>query len=256
MNQVPKYPFLLIHGAGYENEFPLPYWGRIPKTLEDFGCTVYLCETGPWDSMVNNGEKVANEVKRMVDKIPCEKVNLIGHSRGGLEARVSTHMGAASYISSITTICAPHYGCDYIPELVDSFKFRLYNRIVDSFWTHIRKTRTDAKKGIMEMTPEAMIRFNEKYTDIPGIYYQSYGALIEEYRGDWPRYILYRILADTGENNDGLVSPESANWGEYKETLRHCSHQYLADTFQLDDGGVNVPEFYLEIVKDLAQRGF
>ena len=69
----------------------------------------------------------------------------------------------------------------------------------------------------------SMVQFNSEVLDRPDVKYYSWGASFEPGLLDTFRYPHTVILAKEGPN-DGLVSVESAKWGEYKGTLMGVNH--------------------------------
>ena len=70
---------------------------------------------------------------------------------------------------------------------------------------------------------KSMSQFNSEVSNRPDVNYYSWGAqyepgLVDTFR--WPHTV---ILAAEGPN-DGLVSVESAKWGEYRGTLIGVNH--------------------------------
>jgi triacylglycerol lipase len=74
--------------------------------------------------------------------------------------------------------------------------------------------------------------------------------------------VTYYIIKMLGEENDGLVSVESARWGEFRGTFRNkagrrgISHADIVDMHREDYMGFNVLDAYIKIVSDLKGRGF
>ena len=49
----------------------------------------------------------------------AEKVNIIAHSKGGLDSRYAIScLGMDKYVATLTTINTPHYGCDMVDYLL------------------------------------------------------------------------------------------------------------------------------------------
>jgi triacylglycerol esterase/lipase EstA (alpha/beta hydrolase family) len=108
-----KYPIVLVHGAGFRDKTLgfINYWGRIPKHLEKNGVTVYYGGTDAWGSIEENAEILKNRILRILQEEDLEKVNIIAHSRGGLEARyLISALEMEEYVASLTTISTSHRG--------------------------------------------------------------------------------------------------------------------------------------------------
>ena len=64
-------------------------------------------------------EEVAERIKQIVADTGCEKVNIIAHSKGGLDSRYAAAVeDMSSYIASVTTINTPHQGCEFADYLL------------------------------------------------------------------------------------------------------------------------------------------
>ena len=100
-----------------------------------------------------------------------------------------------------------------------------------------------------------MERFNAENPDSPLVYYQSWGARLD--RPGWDpmdRFQLWLTRADAP--TDGLVSPDSAVWGNYRGTLEGVSHQHAVGGRRRKRPGFDAGEFYIRLVQELAQMGF
>ena len=84
-----KYPIVLIHGTGFRDlKWPV-YWGRIPKILTEQGADLFYGLQDCWASTETNAEAIAERIDAILEETGAEKVNLIAHSKGGLEARMA-----------------------------------------------------------------------------------------------------------------------------------------------------------------------
>ncbi len=62
-------------------------------------------------SIWENGVMLSGMLKEITEKYGTEKVVVIGHSKGGLDADVAlVHRGAYKYVDRVITISAPHWG--------------------------------------------------------------------------------------------------------------------------------------------------
>ena len=82
-----KYPVLLVHGMGFKDYKLVNYWGRIPEALEKNGAEVYYGRQDSNGSIESNAEQLKISLDVALEKSGAEKVNIIAHSKGGLEAR-------------------------------------------------------------------------------------------------------------------------------------------------------------------------
>lgn len=114
-----KYPILMVHGVFFRDFRYLNYWGRIPKELERNGAVIYYGNQQSAASVEECGKELADRIKEIVRDTGCEKVNIISHSKGGLDSRYALSMTDASqYVASLTTINTPHRGCEFADYLL------------------------------------------------------------------------------------------------------------------------------------------
>ena len=74
----------------------------------------------------------------------------------------------------------------------------------------------------------------------------------------WLPYLLIRAVDGA---SDGLVTPESAMWGEFRGIVtnrkhRGISHGDMIDLKREDYSGFDVVEFYVKLVEELKHKGF
>ena len=82
-----KYPILLVHGVFFRDSKTLNYWGRIPDDLTVNGATVFYGHQHSAASVADCAEELAQRIRDIVAETGCEKVNVIAHSKGGLDMR-------------------------------------------------------------------------------------------------------------------------------------------------------------------------
>ena len=59
----------------------------------------------------------------IVRETGCEKVNVIAHSKGGLDTKYAiAKLGMNKHIASLTTINTPHNGCEFADYLLTEIR--------------------------------------------------------------------------------------------------------------------------------------
>ena len=265
-----EYPLVLIHGAGFRDlKWPV-YWGRIPGILEEHGARIYYGLQDCWASVETNAAAVVKRIDEILEETGAEKVNIIAHSKGGLEARMAaSSLGYGDRIASITTIATPHRGSKTIDQLLTFPEglFRLAAFAVDNWIRVVGDKRPDFLKVCEGFTTSAMELFNIENPDEPGVYYQSFACVMSHPFSDinlsTANFVLNRIEGP----NDGLVSVDSASWGEnvhilHSNVFRGISHLDAIDLRRMPftrKKGTEVSDtcdVYVEIAEDLKKRGF
>lgn len=114
-----KYPILLVHGVFFRDFKHLNYWGRIPNELKKNGATIFYGNHNSAASVDNSAKELENRILEIIKETNCEKINIIAHSKGGLDARTAiSKTSIAPYVASLTTINTPHRGCEFADYLL------------------------------------------------------------------------------------------------------------------------------------------
>ena len=264
-----RYPILLIHGAGFRDlKWPV-YWGRIPGVLEGRGAALFYGNQDCWASVETNAAALTERIDEVLAETGAEKVNLIAHSKGGLEARMAaSSLGCGAKIASITTVATPHHGSRTLDRLMKLPKgvFSLAALAVNNWIRLVGDKKPDFLKVCQGFTTGHMEEFNRENPDVPGVFYQSYACVMSHPFSDinlsTANFILNRIEGP----NDGLVSVASASWGENVHVLRSAVFRGVSHLDAIDlrrspftrkggQGVADICEVYVQIVRDLKERG-
>ncbi|MBQ3490152.1 MAG: triacylglycerol lipase [Clostridia bacterium] len=260
-----KYPLVLVHGVFFRDSKLFNYWGRIPRTLKLHGATIYYGEHQSALTVKESARELASRIKLIADRSGCEKVNIIAHSKGGLDCRYAiSEFGLAPYVASITTVNTPHRGCLFaerllyvIPESIKNKVATVYNTTL----TTLGDENPDFLAAIGDLTAEACQKRNESLTFPKGIFAQSIGSVMEcPHKGQFPLNLSYRFVKNFDGENDGLVGESSFAWGEKYTLLRSkgtrgISHGDVIDLNRENICDFDVRAFYSELVSDLRNRG-
>lgn len=260
-----RYPLLLVHGVFFRDFRFFNYWGRIPYALKQNGAVIYYGSQQSAASVASCGQELAERIRSIVQETGCEKVNIIAHSKGGLDSRYAiSACGVSPYVASLTTINTPHRGCifaDYllekIPEKIQKSVARKYNAALQKFGD----SNPDFLSAVQDLTASACSLRNEELTDCPDVYYQSVGSRMNRASsGRFPLNMAYPLVKHFDGTNDGLVSMESARWGEHFTELatpqgRGISHGDMIDLNRENISGFDIREFYVNLVANLKDRG-
>lgn len=260
-----RYPLLLVHGVFFRDIERFNYWGRIPDELIANGADIYYGEQQSALDIESSAAELAERIRQIVAATGCQKVNIIAHSKGGLDCRYAIdRLGVSEYVASLTTINTPHRGCVFAEWLLGSAPVRLRDQISDYYNNAFKKLgdpSPDFIGAINGLCASSCARFNEENPDIDGIYYQSVGSKINKpLRSIFPLTISYLFARHFDGPNDGLVSVDSARWGRrfiYLESKEPdgISHGDMIDLMRHDKPDFDVREFYVTLVSELKQMG-
>lgn len=261
-----KYPLLLVHGVFFRDFRYLNYWGRIPKELEKNGAAVYYGKHQSALSVEESAEEINERIKEIVETTHCEKVNIIAHSKGGLDSRYAISMlGADKYVASLTTINTPHRGCefaDYLLSKVPQSKKDLIAKMYNSTLKKLGDSNPNFIEAVTDLTASACQKRNEFVKDSEKVYYQSIGSKLNRpLKGKFPLNCTCMFVKYFDGPNDGLVGEKSFEWGSDYDFIvldgkRGISHGDMIDLNRENIKGFDVREFYVRLVNSLKEKGF
>lgn len=262
-----KYPLLLVHGVFFRDFDHFNYWGRIPAELEKNGATIYYGEHNSAAAVNDSALELEKRIKVIVQQTGCGKVNIIAHSKGGLDSRTAiATTSARQYVASLTTINTPHRGCEFADYLLGEIPQKQQEMIAKQYNTVAAKLgdkNPDFLAAVYDLTSEKCRERNEIIHDDPDIYYQSVGSVMNEASsGQFPLNFTYRLVKYFDGENDGLVGIDSFNWGSSLQMVRlekkgrGISHGDMIDLNRENLKGLDIREFYVQLVSDLRERGF
>lgn len=259
-----KYPVILVSGLGFHDQNRiLHYWGNIPDHLKQHGCDIYTAHQEAFISIPDNAVKLKYRILDILEKSKKNKINIIGHSKGGLEARyLVSKLGMADHVASVTTLGTPHQGtylADIILGKLPIPKFATA-RLVNLYATLIGDRRPDSLRAVVQVTTDSMKRFNDEVPDASKVYYQSYASHVnKEYPNMLWKTMAYIIREYEGKN-DGMVGVESAKWGDYKGLIyspdaSSVSHADMVGLTQFfGNAKFDAKEFLADVIHDLKLR--
>lgn len=260
-----KYPILLVHGVFFRDFKNFNYWGRIPKALEANGATIFYGEHNSANAVKDSADELEKRVKEILQQTGCEKVNIIAHSKGGLDSRMMISRNP-SIVASLTTINTPHRGCefaDYLFGKVPEDRKKIIADTYNSMASKLGDKNPDFLSAVYDLTSSRCAELNKEMKDAEGVYYQSVGSILKRaVSGRFPLNFTYNLVKYFDGPNDGLVGINSFGWGSSLTILKNevsdrgISHGDVIDLNRENIKGFDVREFYINLVSDLRERGF
>lgn len=291
----PPYPIVFAHGFfGFESfagiDFVTYFFGVRDRLASEGETLVFTPAVNPFDDSTARGEQLIEHVEAILAETGHAKVNLVGHSQGGLDARVVANL-RPDLVASVTTIATPHHGtpiADIILGLVSDPQAQqaadeLAQLLGGALWSEV-DGNTSISESLAQFSTPGIAEFNETYPDAEGVAYASIAGRSAYHLGgpecaidDAPPFVADFALAvdalDGGLEvtgailtanplapvaNDGLVRVADARWGEF---LGCVPADHLDEVGQLlgDVPGLTNPwrhdDFYSALVAWLRDRG-
>ena len=131
-------PVILAHGiARFDAIIPAThYWGFVRNVLGNAGYTLHETNVSWAGSLEIRAKSLATQVNHIVDSNGYSKVNIVGHSMGGLDARAALiDEDLAPRVDTLLTLGTPHHGTSFADWLVDQGGNFMVSRIL--FWIKV-----------------------------------------------------------------------------------------------------------------------
>lgn len=204
----PPLPVVLVHGLFGFDRIGVPgarfdYFRGIAKHLESLGCHAHAVRLPAAASVPDR----ARELVAAIEALSHDRIDLIAHSLGGLDARYAlTHLGLARRVRSLVTIGTPHHGTP-IADLALKGPLDWARRVVSALGVPL--------PALEWLSTSALAEFNAQVLDVPGVRYACVvGGM---HRADSVPLALvpaHAYLRRVAGPNDGLVPVASQYWGE------------------------------------------
>ncbi len=259
---VTRYPVLLMHGFGVLGT--LRRGGHLHAEaldLRSHGVLAFAPNVAPYNTVSFRAPQWKQRIEQILEQTRAEKLNVIAHSMGGLDARyLISRMGMHAHVASLVTVSTPHHGTAIARSMLDQPDLvrRFVTGMCNWMGTHaLSECEADFDTAVRELTPEAVQeRFNPEVPDHPEVRYWSYAGRAG--RGTEVPINPFLIpqnnalYAREGQN-DGFVSVQSAQWGTFLGTYDADHARSVGIKFANPDFSSRA--FYLGIVKMLADNG-
>jgi triacylglycerol lipase len=287
------HPIVLAHGFfGFEEFAGLDfatYFYQVKEELAAQGEIVHTPAVDPFNDSTFRGAQLAEHVDAILAATGAEKVILVGHSQGGLDARVVAH-DHPEKVAAVITVATPHGGspvadvllglveddraADLLDELAEWVGGALYDEAGEE---------TSIAAPLRLFSQPGIQAFNEAYPDAPGVFYASItgrsggagagGDCTPDVALPWvaqwvdqrdpidPLFAVAEVIVAGGFDdvvNDGLVRARDARHGEFWGCVPADHLDEVGHLFGDGPGGGNTfrhQVFWRELVHEIRARG-
>lgn len=262
-----QYPVVMAHGlGGFTTLFGvIDYFNGIPGELMKGGSEVYTTKTSAVNNSEVRGEQLLQQVKTISAISGQPKVNLFGHSQGGIDIRYVAGV-APKYVASVTAVSSPEQGsktADFVKKTLEPNNntdqsanittelvagvFNLIGGFTDigSGISFKQIQQQDGWQALMALSTGGATKFNAKFpaamptsycgqpanTKVNGINYYSFSGVGQLTSAlDPSDYLLAATGVPFGSDaNDGLVSACSSRLGYVIRDNYKMNHLDSAD---------------------------
>lgn len=257
-----RHPVVLMHGFGaMANLMQGGVLHAEAMHLRAHGVAAYAPHVNPYDTLDVRARAWAERLAAVMAETGAERVNLVGFSSGGLDARVlARDPDWAGRVASLATVSTPHRGtplAGYVLSRPD--RLRAWAVAVMDF---VGRAAYEAapphtEAALEELAPDAVrARFPTGET-IPGAWCASYDSRAGKGTGTAvypPLVVPNRILHALAGLNDGIVPTASMGWGEPLGTL-DADHARQIGLRLTPSARFDSCAFYLAHCDRLRERG-
>ena len=251
------YPILKMHGFMGFSEIKIfnvtlfEYFNGVKALLEQMGYTVYTPSVTPISPPLDRAEEWAAHVEDILSETQADKVHLIAHSQGCIDARVlaapikhtcnTLHngelhgVGYGDKIATITTLGGPHEGTPLADDMDGSDAEKFLIDMIEFIAMITGSNKKAAKEAIESMSRSYMLdEFNE-HIQVPNTIpcYTVAGNPGNKnnvsFMFDRTWEALMKIAPEEGGgDNDGFVPVSSAQYQTSKSKLKNGDKQWQA----------------------------
>ncbi len=202
-------PVVLVHGLFGFDRIGVPgaklhYFRGLAAHLGALGCDAHAVRLPPAASVPDRAALLVEAIAAL----PHERVDVIAHSLGGLDARYAlAKLGLASRVRSLVTIGTPHRGTP-LADLATDGALGVGRRAIARLGVPLH--------ALDWLTTSALERFNAEVLDDPSVRYGCVVGGLRDPRTPIPLAIApaHAYLRRVAGANDGLVPVSSQYWGE------------------------------------------
>jgi triacylglycerol esterase/lipase EstA (alpha/beta hydrolase family) len=254
------WPIVLVHGfGGFKNIGPVQYWMNIPDVLRANGFEVFIVQDKAYDTIAVRAQEAMSQIVAQYPD-PRVKINLIGHSMGGLDIRyMITQLGMGDRVASATTMGTPHHGSS-VADVIFGVMPSPLQAAVEAVFQLVGYDITGGGKELTTVYCDQT--FNPSTPDDPRVAYFSWTGHADPIGGSGRSilepalYPTWAILSQLEGDNDGLVSTTSAQWGQFQGILAADHLNEVGQPFGITPTAFDYDTFYESWAEFLEKSGF
>lgn len=258
-----RYPVVLMHGFGL-----LAFLARGGHLHEEAmflrvrAVMAFAPNVAPYHAIPDRAAMWKDRIKHIIKQTRADKVNLIAHSMGGLDARyMISRLEMHGSVASLTTVATPHRGSS-LAEVVLDRPARIQEWLKDAAnWLGehaMAESGADFRRAIEDLTPSSLLEsFNPDVVDHPDVIYRSWAGSAGKgtLRSINPLLRPLNSLLYAREGvNDGIVSVTSSQWGQYLGEIE-ADHAQQIGIDLLPSSSFSSNEFFASLVVELGEMG-
>jgi triacylglycerol lipase len=266
--------------GGFDDLGPINYFNGIQELLRAEGYAIYSPVTEPMNGSDVRGKQLAAFLDQLFECSCATKVNLIGHSQGGIDARYLVNvLGYGDRVSSVTTIASPHGGTAVADALLGSIPgagdelVNFFIWLIGGIYTDLKED-PNARAALTWCSTEFQKEFTAEFPNDPQVAWFSYAgraglsadgkpecenAELPNPKNKTPMHAAMMpgwlfLGGMQGVDNDGLVTVANARIGRFRGCLP-ADHLQEVGLFLGVAFGYKHKEFFKSLAHFLVEEG-
>jgi triacylglycerol lipase len=265
-----RFPVVLAEGL-----FGFDFFG-IPEDLRAGGAVVFTTQVNPFSTNEARAAELLTQIQTILTQTGAPKVNLIGHSQGGLDARVLLAM-RPGILASVTQIGSPNTGSAVADAGLLKDDFTLLN-IANTIGivSNIPPSAAQFRIALNQLSTPGMAAFNQRFpaglptsecgqgpASVNGVALFSFGGIgVNTNPGDISDLVLggalfggFTLDFPVGVQNDGLVARCATHFGAVIRDDLQANHTDLVNQLNGAIGADRILPVYRAHLARLAAMG-
>lgn len=251
-------PIVLHHGLMGMGDLrlgpiKLHYFRGIDRAIGERGHPVIVSRVHPTAGIATRARQLKETILRQLEILgrPRDRVIIIGHSMGGLDARyLISRLGMEDRVEALLSVSTPHRGSSYADWCVRHLGRRLGGLQLMNFLGLDVQAASD-------LTIDACRQFNQDVVDSPQVRYFSVSASRPRHRVPPFAMHAHKIISDAEGDNDSLVSVKSSTWATHLGTWP-ADHWHTINhrlVIELKDPTGDITPYYLDALDRMKEAG-
>jgi len=231
----------------------LSYFRRIDRGILQRGHPLIVTRVHPTAGVATRARQLKETILRQLDILgrPLDRVLVIAHSLGGLDARyMISKLGMDERVCALLTVTTPHRGSPYADWCLRHLGQRLRGlRLMHALGLDVQ--------ALGDLTTESCRRFNADVLDSPNLRYFSVSASRPRHRVPPFAAHSHKVIFDAEGDNDSLVSVRSSTWAhhlgvwpaDHWHTINH------RPVIEVKNPTGDITPYYLQALDRIAEAG-
>jgi pimeloyl-ACP methyl ester carboxylesterase len=235
------FPILFVHGINTSSDTWIQDNDMLP-IIRGAGYQSVFIDLHPDEDMWTNGEILAEKIREMYGSLN-EKLIIVGHSKGGIDAQSAlVHYGASPYVERVVTLSTPHHGS----ELADLAFSKWAGWLTDAL-----KSKTDAVFALQTAYMKGFRKETDGHDLAKGIPIYTFGGT--GWGGAYSELFWGGLYLSRFGQSDGAVLVKSSRLPYAKEVaVGDWTHTEIKEGSEIFP---YLKDLFLEEVKDFHFTG-